>query len=147
MSMYEGGKTNGGVDWNAFDKYERITDKYLPFRGEGESMASQIVTAVNKLVYKWYNDGDVYDNTHTLKGWCNNLSTYANWLYAHAKGAKSILIKINSCETHAEYEQILAELADVVMNLDYLAEYEKLEKVDSIYDCTDGPFRFEERWD
>ena len=71
------------VDWDYFDKFEPIINKYMPDRGEGETMASQIVTAVNKLVYKWYNDGDVYDNTYILEGWANDLSDYANWLYKY----------------------------------------------------------------
>ena len=47
------------VDWGYFNKFEDTIDKYMPSSGEGETMASQIATAINKLVYKWYNDGDV----------------------------------------------------------------------------------------
>ena len=43
------------VEWSAFDKFEPIIDKYMPDIGEGDSLASQMVTAVNKLIYKWYN--------------------------------------------------------------------------------------------
>ena len=55
------------VDWEYFNKFEKINDKYLPLSGQGETMATQICTVVNKLVYKWYNDGDVFDNTHGLE--------------------------------------------------------------------------------
>ena len=68
------------VDWSYYDKFNTLIDKYLPRQGEGENMATQIVTVVNKLVYKWYNDGDVYDNTHMLDGWCNDLSSYATYI-------------------------------------------------------------------
>ena len=70
------------VDWSYYDKpeFKAINSEYLPARGEGETKATQIVTAVNKLVYKWYNDGDVFDNTGALSGWANDLSSYANWL-------------------------------------------------------------------
>ena len=46
------------VDWGYYDnaKFEELNGKYLPERGEGETKATQIITAVNKLVYKWYND-------------------------------------------------------------------------------------------
>lgn len=66
------------VSWSYFRRFDEIIDKYLPASGEGENMASQIVTAVNKLIYKWYNDGDVYDNTGYLEGWANDISDYAN---------------------------------------------------------------------
>lgn len=51
------------VDWGSYNKYDDILEEYLPSTGEGDSLASQMVTAVNKLIYKWYNDDDVYDNT------------------------------------------------------------------------------------
>jgi hypothetical protein len=87
------------VDWGYYDKFETLNDNYLPVRGEGETVATQIVTAVCKLVYKWYNDGDVFDNTHHLEGWANDLSSYANWLYENTKDAWKILNKIAYCMT------------------------------------------------
>lgn len=134
------------VDWGYYDKFETLNDKYLPFSGEGETVATQIVTAVCKLVYKWYNDGDVFDNTHHLEGWANDLSSYANWLYENTKDAWRILNKIESCENESDYEDLLKELADKLYNEAYLAEQDKLEKVGTIYDC-DGKFKFEEKTD
>ena len=81
------------VDWSYFDKFDGIIDKYLPTKGEGETKATQIVTAINKLIYKWYNDGDVFDNTYHLEGWANDLSDYANWLYENTKMLGKFLIK------------------------------------------------------
>ena len=83
------------VDWGYYDKFDGLMDKYLPMHGEGETKATQIVTAVNKLVYKWYNDGDVFDNTLHLEGWANDLSDYANWLADHANVGE-ILDKIGA---------------------------------------------------
>ena len=86
------------TNWDYFDRFEGIEDKYLPVQGEGETKASQIVTAVAKLVYKWYNDGDVFDNTHHLEGWANDLSDYANWLDKCTNlKASGILAKIKNC--------------------------------------------------
>ena len=131
------------VDWSYFDKFDEVSEKYLPASGEGENMATQIVTAVSKLVYKWYNDGDVFDNTYRLEGWCNDLSSYANWLAKYVKGAGPILKGIADCSTHGEYEGLLKDLADTMLDADFLAVYENVEKVGSIYKC-EGPFRFEE---
>lgn len=134
------------VSWNYYDKFESLTDKYMPMRGEGETVASQIVTAVNKLIYKWYNDGDVFDNTHHLEGWANDLSSYANWLYENTKDSWKILNKIADCVTESDYEDLLQELADKLLNEEYLVEQSKLEKVGTIYDC-DGKFKYEEQND
>ena len=140
------------MDWSYFDKFEWADDKYLPDRGEGDTMATQLVTAVTKLVYKWYNDGDVYDNTYHMSGWCNDLSSYANWLYNNIPVTVDILDRIKGCWTDEEYEKILADLVDATHTEEYLAELDGKEKVGSIYEC-DGPFEFyegseeEDSWD
>lgn len=131
------------VDWGYYDKFENLIDKYMPMRGEGETKASQTVTAVNKLIYKYYNDGDVFDNTHHLVGWANDLSSYANWLYEYTKNAWKILNKISTCYTNEDYEDLLKELADELFDEEYLAEQNKEEKIGTIYDC-DGKFKYEE---
>lgn len=130
-------------DWRYFNKYEAIIDKYMPERGEGETMASQAVTAVNKLIYKWYNDGDVFDNTHVLDGWMNDLSSYANWLALNVEGAGDILDDIAICYTGDDYEDLLAALADWVLDEEMLAPLADCPKSDSIYDC-EGVYRYEE---
>lgn len=131
------------VNWGYYDKFESLIDKYMPMRGEGETKATQIVTAVNKLIYKYYNDGDVFDNTHHLVGWANDLSSYANWLYEHTKNAWKILNKISTCYTNEDYEDLLKELADELLNEEYLVEQNKEEKVGTVYDCN-GRFKYEE---
>lgn len=136
------------VDWSYYDneKFDRIDDKYLPRKGEGDTKATQIVTAVNKLVYKWYNDGDVYDNTGYLSGWANDLSSYANWLYNNTnRGVQEILEGVFDCGGD-DYEDLLQELTDTLLDGDVLEAYHKEPKVGSIYDC-EGPFKFEENYE
>ncbi len=130
------------VDWGYYDKFEGVNDKYLPYKDEGATKAMQITTAVNKLIYKYYNDGDVFDNTHYLKGWANDLSSYANWLYYHTE-ARTILDKVTHCVTNEDYEDLLKELADKLLDEEYLAEQNKIKKVETIYNCV-GKFKFVE---
>lgn len=132
------------VQWNYYDKYETLIDKYMLPKGEGETQASQIVTAVNKLVYKWYNDGDVFDNTKYLEGWANDLSSYANWLYKNTtEKVKVILDTVYGCLNDSDYEDLLQELTDELLKEEYLEEQNKFEKVGTIYEC-DGKFKFVE---
>ena len=113
--------------------------------GEGETRATQIVTAVTKLVYKFYNDGDVFDNTYYLEGWANDLSSYANWLYENTD-AKRILDRIEFACTEDDYTDLLADLADKLLDDEYLENMDKFMKVGSIYKC-DGKFKFTENYD
>lgn len=118
----------------------------MPDRGEGETMASQIVTAVNKLIYKWYNDGDVYDNTHGLQGWANDLSDYANWLYKYVPKTQYTLDLIEEVSTDGGYEEILQLLADLTLNEKFLSKYTDEKCLGSIYNCN-GPFKFIDSYD
>lgn len=131
------------VEWDYYDKFEEITNKYMPSSGEGETKASQLVTAINKLVYKWYNDGDVYDNTYSMDGWCNDLSSYANWIYKNYPESQGILENIANIITDEEYEQILKQLADTFYKEPFLTEESKKPATGTIYKC-EGAFRFEE---
>lgn len=125
-----------------FEKFDRVIGMYLPRRGQGETKATQICTAVNKLIYKWYNDGDVYDNTHYIEGWFNDLSSYANWLEKYAD-CGDILSEIDSCWDGNDYEDILVRLADRCLDEEYLEKMNAEPAVGSIYDC-EGRYRFEE---
>ena len=129
-------------EWSYFNKFEPATDKYLPAEGQGDTIATQTVTAVTKLVYKWYNDGDVYDNVNSpMAGWCNDLSSYANWLWNHHQESRDVLARISKCYGANEYEDILADLADLLLDDEVLEKHEGTPADGSIYKC-DGPFEF-----
>ena len=78
-----------------------------------------------------------------MEGWANDLSSYANWLYENTKNAWKILSKISNCLTESDYEDLLKELADELLNKEFLAEQSKEEKTGTIYEC-DGKFKYEE---
>ena len=131
------------IDWDYFDKFTPIVNEYIPDQGEGETMASQIATAVNKLVYRWYNDGDTYDY---VNGFIGGLSTYANWLYKYVPETRNILDSITNAYNDDEYENILKRLADLTLDEEFLWEYSTESMKNSIYEC-DGPFSDEEYWE
>lgn len=137
------------LDWDDFDQFAPIINKYMPRMGEGETMASQAATAVNKLIYKWFNDGDVFDNVMGgLQGWANDLSSYANWLLKHCtERCEGILFDISKCriDGHSDYTDLLFRLAQAIIDPEYLQGLTEKPKTDSIYKC-EGPFRFEESW-
>lgn len=141
-------KLNEGVNWSYYDKFDKYDDEYLPARGEGETLATQAVTASTKLVYKWYNDGDVYDNSNPagMTGWANDLSSYANWLAKYIDGAKPILDRIFDLNygDDGSYEEILKDLCDLIYDDDYLKKLNEQPKEGSIYDCG-GDYSWDER--
>lgn len=140
------------VDWDFFDKFQPIVDDYLPDEGEGNTIATQLAAAISKLVYRYYNDGDVYDNTASLES-MTDLSDFANWIYVHFPSSRNILKKIWKVKTKSEYENILKELCEELIDEDILYEADHKPRRDSIYDCNTGPFIWldpyfeEEDWD
>ena len=129
---------------SSFDTPESnaIEEKYLPANGDGDTMASQAVTATTKLIYKWFNDGDVYDNSYGLSGWFNDISGSANWLAKHVPGARDILWRIRETHSKEEYvSNILWPLFNLVYDAKLLSSLEKKPKVDDAYSCR-GPFEF-----
>lgn len=132
-------------NWSDFDKFDVVVNRYMPDYGEGDTMASQMATAVNKLIYKWYNDGDVYDNTYSLEGWTNDLSSYANWIASHDFSAYRILSNICDCNDGNDYEDLLWNLANITLDETFLEDLAKKEKQGTIYNC-DGRFCYVEAY-
>ena len=136
-------KVMSSVNWSYYDNpiFDRINDEYLPDRGEGDTKATQLVTVLNKLIYKWYNDGDVFDNNYGMEGWANDLSSYANWMYNYVPESKPILNKIKNCFGDGDYELLLKDLADTFFDEELLEKFNSQPAIGSIYDC-DEPFSF-----
>ena len=126
--------------WSAFDKFKKIKD-YLPDYDEGDNMANQASTAINKLIYRWFNDGDVYDNTRFSNPGVTDLSPYANWLASYIDGMDEILEQVWNCRTDEEYTRILYVAAEELEEV--IDDYASKEKHDSVYEC-DGDFEIEE---
>lgn len=125
-----------------FNKFDDTISKYLLPVGQGDRMATQIVTAVTKLIYKWFNDGDVYDNTRYLVGWENDLSSYANWLYKSGGGfGEEALIKVFEARSDEDYEDVLYGVAEHFLNPSVLDILYSIPAEGNIYNCS-GPFKF-----
>lgn len=128
------------MDWSNFDKFSEVIDRFMQPHGEGDTMASQIVTAINKIVYKWFNDGDVFDNTNGyMLGFANDLSSYANWLFKYVPRSRPVLEGIYQCYEHEDYENLLFDLCEECLDSNYIEKFVNEEKEGTIYDCT-GPF-------
>ena len=135
------------ASWGDFDNpvADRMNELYLLDYGEGDTMANQIAAAVNKLVFKWFNDGDVFDNAHTgLEGFANDISDCANWLYTYVPITKEPLSGALKWISEQKYEDILLGVfALTLCDEDLMSNYSNLPAIGSIYDCS-GPFTWDE---
>lgn len=127
------------IGWTKFVRFNTILDKYMSDYGEGDNMASQITAAINKIIFKYYNTGDIFDTTYNLLGMFEDLSDYANWLYINAKITELDEIKI--IKTEEEYEELLYKIASKYLTDGFLSQYKDKPAVDSIYKMK-GPFKY-----
>lgn len=134
--LQESKKLKENVNWDFYNnKIKNMVHKYFPDREENETLASQIVDVIRELVYAWNNDGDVYDNVHSnLKGWINDISSYANWLYKYVDGTQDTLKKIYGMSNNKnDYENLLKEIVDKFLDDDFLAQAAKSKEEGNIY--------------
>ena len=112
--------------------YGILTNKYLPSEGQGENKASQLVTAANKIIYGWYNNGD------TISGNGNDLTSYANWIDQHIKEPEiRKILKDDYIDYSDTYylSEIILPLIKFVFREDFLEELAAQEIEGSIYNC------------
>lgn len=142
-SVKKGGKKplKESHEWGDFNKFKN-TDEYLPVHGDGDNKGTQAATALSKLIYKWFNDGDVFDNTYGLTGWANDISGSANWLYYYVPETQPILNRIKEIGSDEDaYTDLLYDLIALVdPQIPALATFPK---EGDAYD-EDGPFEFQE---
>lgn len=95
---------------------DAVFKPYFVAEWEGETMASQLVTACCKIVYRYYNDGDRYDRVN-----CAGLGTYSAWIRKHCFKLK----------TSDNYEEKLKYL--IIRTIENVSKYANEPKKGSIY--------------
>lgn len=123
----------GKVRWSDYDQFEDILNRYLPEDGQGDTRAEQAVTAINKLVYAFYNNGAVIADA--LPEYDPNLESYATWLRKHTSSrAVLLLVKLEDAEDTDSYANYLYELTDYLLDEPKLRTLSKYNTVGDIYE-------------
>lgn len=135
-------------DWDTkYPAFESLTDQYMPVSGAGDTMLSGLLVASNKLIYRWYNDGDVFDNSENgLEGFANDISGSANWVYRYGTSKmKAILDTVHKCYSDDEYEYLIERfkkaLEDFANQKDLVEQYLSEPLKGDPYD-ENGPFSY-----
>lgn len=112
--------------------YSILTDKYLPSMNQGKNKASQLVTAANKIIYGWYNNGD------TISGNGNELTSYANWIDKYIKEPEIRKILKDDFIDYNDtcyLDEIILPLIKFVFREDFLERLASQEIEGDIYEC------------
>ena len=70
----------GGLNAADNDFHDAMYDRYVPAYGKADTLGGEILRAINRIVYKFYNDGDT-------------VSRYYSCSYNHSYGAEKFLYK------------------------------------------------------
>lgn len=107
-------------------KFNEFFDKYVPINGSANTLGGEIVRAINRIVYRYYNDGDTVDR------YCgneyNHLRACDTFLKTYCPAYHS-LSNINELE----YEKHLCDRLKKVF--DYLVANPNVFEIANSIDC------------
>lgn len=122
------------MDLGYFDKFDPILDEYLPQSEQGNTMATQIVTAANRIIYGWFWNGDMISCFES-----NDVTSPANWLYDYVPEMRKVLDSYPGQYTiDSKMNEFAKNLADVAFEEKLLSKYKDQPKIDNIYEYSDG---------
>ena len=127
------------------DRNEPLYDKLVPGMGDAETVEGEMLRAINRIIYRYYNDGDKY-----FQGYGTETAGPAHSFLVNANHPlKSAMIKIFGEGT--DYEQTIKDALDIILDhiesrqgkytkntlggiFDYEPEFEDEEDYDDDYD-------------
>ena len=107
-------------------KFDEFFDKYVPINGSADTLGGEILRAINRIVYRYYNDGDTVDRYYGNE--YNHLRACDTFLNTYCPAYHS-LSNINELE----YEKNLCDRLKKV--LDYLIANPNVFEIPNSTDC------------
>lgn len=119
----------GRLPAEADKEFNEWYDKYVPISGNCNTLAGEIIRAINRLVYRWYNDGDTVDmyggNVYNHNRACDN------FLCEKVKGYVTL-----SGVTEFDFEDVVCKRLKFIY--EYLKNNPQLFETPNIEDCLDN---------
>jgi hypothetical protein len=106
------GKINEFVGKELEDRNEPLYDKLVPGQGDAETVEGEMLRAINRIIYRYYNDGDEY---HT--GYGTETAGPAHSFLVNANHPQRAAMK-KIFGDGTDYEQTIKDALDVI--LDYI---------------------------
>jgi hypothetical protein len=99
------------ISESELDKMHEIFEKYVPGRGKADTVYGEICRAINRLIYRFYNDGDLFFEDYGIE----TAGSSALYLMDGHEGFDEIL---NSMiyKNETIYENGLEEIVDLFLN-------------------------------
>lgn len=119
-----------------------LTEKLVPDYGPGETLEGEMVRAINRILYRFYNDGDLWYQGYG----CETAGPAAAFLMSPAVCQRVDLLADMAASDHASspaYEKALFKVAEKI--LDYIEARTSYEE--NSFDMLNFPSRYQPEYD
>lgn len=125
-------------------KFEELCDKYVPAWGKANTLGGEILRAINRIVYRYYNDGDTidwyYGGDYNLLRACDTFLNMYCPAYYSLSNIKELEYEKNLCDRLKKvFDYLIANpnVFEIPNSIDCIANapYEPRESEDYDYDC------------
>ncbi len=125
-------------------KFEELCDKYVPAWGKANTLGGEILRAINRIVYRYYNDGDTidwyYGGDYNLLRACDTFLNMYCPAYYSLSNINELEYEKNLCDRLKKvFDYLIANpnVFEIPNSIDSIANapYEPRESEDYDYDC------------
>lgn len=125
-------------------KFEELCDKYVPAWGKANTLGGEILRAINRIVYRYYNDGDTidwyYGGDYNLLRACDTFLNMYCPAYYSLSNINELEYEKNLCDRLKKvFDYLIANpnVFEIPNSIDCIANapYEPRESEDYDYDC------------
>lgn len=125
-------------------KFEELCDKYVPAWGKANTLGGEILRAINRIVYRYYNDGDTidwyYGGDYNLLRACDTFLNMYCPAYYSLSNINELEYEKNLCDRLKKvFDYLVANpnVFEIANTIDSIANapYEPRESEDYDYDC------------
>ena len=125
-------------------KFEELCDKYVPAWGKANTLGGEILRAINRIVYRYYNDGDTidwyYGGDYNLLRACDTFLNMYCPAYYSLSNINELEYEKNLCDRLKKvFDYLIANpnMFEIPNSIDCIANapYEPRESEDYDYDC------------
>ena len=114
------------------DKIDALFDELVPADGAADTVAGEIVRAISRIGYRYFNDGD-HIGIGYGKETCNPAARYL--LRNSSKEIREAVLRIWGIASDEVYEQQLEELVNIVV--EYIEQHPELKEQRNYNDMLD----------
>ena len=125
-------------------KFDELCDKYVPACDKANTLGGEILRAINRIVYRYYNDGDTidffYGGDYNLLRACDTFLNMYCPAYYSLSNINELEYEKNLCDRLKKvFDYLIANpnMFEILNSIDSIANapYEPRESEDYDYDC------------